>query len=233
MAIWMLQVRFFHEPKLTQISDLCLFFRDFSGALQSQLKASWQCWPKKPNQKTFSCQKAELRAGWTWDRNMLGVLWRVCLLLSCCQEGGGWPCLLLTDILPVFLQTQLAPAQLKLPRMFCCCPWLSQDRFVHRESSVGCSTLKISVLTWVNFILDTNARSVSSMEGFYNSEVLFAFLSLDFAVSVKCPVLINVDIGQNDSWPPFGGKNWTVTCKIWAHFLYQATDFMQNHRITE
>lgn len=60
--------------------------------------------------------------------------------------------------------------------------------------------MEIAILTRVNFILGMHkCNSTSSMEGFYSAEVFFAFLSLGFTVSEKCPFLFSVVVWQNDS----------------------------------
>lgn len=67
MAIWMMQVRFFYEPKLTQISDLCLFFIISVGLCRASSKLLGNVGQKNPNNQknpTSSCQKAELGGGW-------------------------------------------------------------------------------------------------------------------------------------------------------------------------
>lgn len=67
-------------------SHIYAFLWNFSRALQSHVKASWQCLTKQ-EQKTASCQKAEIETGWTWDGEMWGAA-----LTAARRAGGGHAC---------------------------------------------------------------------------------------------------------------------------------------------
>lgn len=136
LAIWMLQVRFLPEPKLTAISDLCLSLKFHWGIAKP---ASWPCCPKCNNnaKKIASWQKVKLEAKRTWKTGGEHCGESSCCS-HCCQEDRGWLYLLLIDIFLVFLpcfareQAQLPLAQLKLPRMFWCCPQYCEALFIAR-----------------------------------------------------------------------------------------------------
>lgn len=67
-------------------SHIYAFLWNFSRALQSHIKASWQCLTKQ-EQKTASCQKGEIETGWTWDGEMWGAA-----LTAARRTGGGHAC---------------------------------------------------------------------------------------------------------------------------------------------
>lgn len=150
----------------------------------------------------------------------------------CCQEGTGWPYQLLTDILPAFLpgfakgaDTAGSSTARAAEGFLSLLPW----DFVHSESSLGCSGLEIAVLTRVNFILGMHrCNSPSSMEGFYSAEVLpfWAWVSL-FLRSVLSSSVLPFGRTTHDHYL-CGCKHWTTTCKVWAGFVHQATNFTYN-----
>lgn len=125
----------------------------------------------------------------------------------CCQEDRGWLYLLLKDVLLAFLlcfakvadtdvcgTAEAAKDILLLPTAL--------KGFAHSQSSLGCSDLEIKILSRVCLILAMYKCSFHIPHGrFLQNWGLYAFLSLVFIVSQKCPFLFRFVIWQNDSWP--------------------------------
>lgn len=155
--------------------------------------------------RTKNCLLPESR-----DRDRMDMGWRnVGCCSHCCQEGRGWPCLLLPDILPILLSGFAKGAETGswlqhsyncqrfcvTAHSYCQAPLTMRAK----PGAAACRQLLLheSVLSWSC----TGTLSALSMKGFYDTEVEFACLSLSFAADGNWLFLFIFAILQNDSWP--------------------------------